>query len=1350
MAIANRPKIFVCKAMLAAVMAIALFSAIASVAAKLNEPHSSLSLANTDSFVNLDSTKAYLAAVDVAPNLEVPQLVQMRNGAAETDTKPVLTTLQVRNIQVRAEWNILGAAAKQFTVIEKNSSEGLLSVQASLQVGKYTVGIEVIDKFSYLNKQYTDLSVAATIIVEVLSIPLRNAASPTVAITVIENYAQTISTYTFQVTGGFGDKTYDFSGANGFAVDAQSGSLSFDGTGAAGVYVLTVWADDEASEAIALLLTAKISAALSGISTDSIQAPISLTVNLRGVVFSPTGGILPYTFILTDNSDNFAIDTDGENFRITLAFDRETTATVGWRLDDADARTPPVTGRVAINIVAGVVFLQPVAELNITAGVLAKEAIFTAQATGGQTLAGGGYTYTQIGTDPHFTVSISEAAAGARVFMLSAVAQAGTLTLTIQAMDGMSTKAILELRLFIYDELSSSLAAGFIHTIFVDEQSALGAMVVMGGSGDYQYALMPTLAGFAINDHGELAIDAGVAAGIYTLRAKALDVNLSSWHAVVETITLFVSVAEGVYVLGGNDVSVSARKNDIWYGGGKAWTQRTAAAAWSARGNHQAAALNGRLYVLGGIDSGGYKNDVWSSLGGKIWHLETESAAWSARYGHQALSHQGLLFVLAGDIGGSYKNDVWQSMDGENWNSATEQAAWTGRWYPAAVSHNNNLYILGGHDDGSSDMFQFAQNMNDVWRSADGKQWTLITAEAAWSKRRGHQAVAHQGRIFILGGTDGINGTYKNDVWSSLDGNIWRLETAAAAWLPRAYHAAASHNGILYVFGGGQSSDQNINDVWSSADGKQWTREADGAEWDKNGLAAAVFPPDLTILGVSELLSIPATHSGILYNFSAKHGDGDYSYSLLSPANGFVIDANGELSATGGTADAGRRTLRVQVQDGSGKTAETEVAALLTAPLTLSGVTVTAAAKANGITWLHTFDAGDGSVYSIIAGDAYFEIDRASGEWSALAETPAGIYTLTIEAAYYFSVSGIMPEKATVAVVVNMQVASPPIARMIYIFGGDDGDALDSHKQPDNSGKLLGDIVHGKDGDWRRVLLTAPWSARRAFQAIAHRGSLYVMGGYEAPGKYANDVWATSNGTNWVLLTTAAAWSARYGLQAASHNGSLFILGGNDNPSVIPNDVWVLAGGKDWQMVGSMPRLSDEQGGRLHHRVLSHGGRLFVLGGIDGVDRNDVWSSADGKVWREDKEDNNAEDEDNVGWLARRKHGAVLHNGKMYILGGFGVLADGISLGYKNDVWSSADGQAWVEETAAAEWSARSEHQTVSLGDKIYVLGGIGESGNAGDVWSSADGKTWTQEVMDPDLWGRNRFAAEVFPVDDE
>ena len=225
-------------------------------------------------------------------------------------------------------------------------------------------------------------------------------------------------------------------------------------------------------------------------------------------------------------------------------------------------------------------------------------------------------------------------------------------------------------------------------------------------------------------------------------------------------------------------------------------------------------------------------------------------------------------------------------------------------------------------------------------------------------------------------------------------------------------------------------------------------------------------------------------------------------------------------------------------------------------------------------------------------------------------------------------------------------------------------------------------------------------------------------------------------------MTTAAAWSARYGLQAASHNGSLFILGGNDNPSVIPNDVWVSAGGKDWQKMGSIPSLSDGQGERLHHRVLSHNGSLFILGGIDGYDRNDVWSSMDGAAWNLVK----AEAE----WSARRKHGAVLHNGTMYILGGFGILADKVSLGYKNDVWSSTDGQTWVEETAAAEWSARSEHQTVSLDGKIYVLGGIGESGNAGDVWSSADGKTWTQEVMDPDLWGRNRFAAEVFPVDDE
>src|SRR5688572_24165127 len=40
------------------------------------------------------------------------------------------------------------------------------------------------------------------------------------------------------------------------------------------------------------------------------------------------------------------------------------------------------------------------------------------------------------------------------------------------------------------------------------------------------------------------------------------------------------------------------------------------------------------------------------------------------------------------------------------------------------------------------------------------------------------------------------------------------------------------------------------------------------------------------------------------------------------------------------------------------------------------------------------------------------------------------------------------------------------------------------------------------------------------------------------------DVWATSDGVNWIPRTLNAAWSARWDHRLLSFNGSLFLLGG--------------------------------------------------------------------------------------------------------------------------------------------------------------------------------------------------------------
>ena len=42
----------------------------------------------------------------------------------------------------------------------------------------------------------------------------------------------------------------------------------------------------------------------------------------------------------------------------------------------------------------------------------------------------------------------------------------------------------------------------------------------------------------------------------------------------------------------------------------------------------------------------------------------------------------------------------------------------------------------------------------------------------------------------------------------------------------------------------------------------------------------------------------------------------------------------------------------------------------------------------------------------------------------------------------------------------------------------------------------------------------------------------------------------------------------------------------------------------------------------------------------------------------------------------------------------------------KNDVWSSADGKTWKQETTDAGWYPRAYHQAAVLNGKMYVFGG--------------------------------------------
>ena len=507
--------------------------------------------------------------------------------------------------------------------------------------------------------------------------------------------------------------------------------------------------------------------------------------------------------------------------------------------------------------------------------------------------------------------------------LLSAAAAAvGVYTLSVKVSDSRGNSAQARGTVEVVEFLSLADAPSLEALARLSLTVSLHTFAAGGGYEAKRYTVIAgNKAGYFALDavSGELSLPSNSAmlAGAYTLRVEASDGLITPQRA---TAAVTVRLAKnGIFVLGG-DVGSNIYRNDVWWAvGGKNWRQEqenNEAGHWSVRRYHQAVSHQGRLYVLGGRDSGGGENDVWSSADGKSWRQEKaiDEQGWSKRFRHQAVRHQGLLYVLGG-YDGDYRNDVWSSADGVSWTEETSAAEWSARANHQVVSHQGRLYVLGG-------LGGFEDYYNDVWSSADGVNWTAEAA-AAWSARTALQAVSHQGRLYVLGGYDG---DYYNDVWSSAFGETWRQEKAddGQGWSGRFRHQVVSRGGLLYVLGGAILNSLR-NDVWSSADGRSWTKVTDAAWSVRRAHQAVVFPSPLVLVGLGEKIILTAGVAlAELHTVTAQYGVGQYTYSL-SGVTGFDIDEGSGVLSADGKAAVGGHTLTVWVEDEEGSQAQTAV-----------------------------------------------------------------------------------------------------------------------------------------------------------------------------------------------------------------------------------------------------------------------------------------------------------------------------------------------------------------------------------------------------------------------------------------
>lgn len=280
--------------------------------------------------------------------------------------------------------------------------------------------------------------------------------------------------------------------------------------------------------------------------------------------------------------------------------------------------------------------------------------------------------------------------------------------------------------------------------------------------------------------------------------------------------------------------------------------------------------------------------------------------------------------------------------------------------------------------------------------------------------------------------------------------------------------------------------------------------------------------------------------------------------------------------------------------------------------------------------------------------------------------------------------------------------------------------------------------------DWVKETGQAEWRARDSQGELVYRNRLWIFGGwYDSFSAPPRDVWSSADGRKWERVTESAPWIHSDLPMTLAFGGRMWMLGGWYNGRLpghsASNAVWSSKDGAKWE------RVTEKAGWtpRIAAAAVVFRGRMWILGGTEnyyfGNERslkNDVWSSADGKSWKQETAD--------AGWAPRAYHQAVVLGGKIWLFGGGNYVPEYQAF---HDVWSSEDGVKWTRVTEAAPWSPRLWFSAAVYRGHMWVLGGwsrIPEK-NWGDVWYSANGKDWT-ELKSKVIWKeRHEHSAFVF-----
>jgi N-acetylneuraminic acid mutarotase len=247
--------------------------------------------------------------------------------------------------------------------------------------------------------------------------------------------------------------------------------------------------------------------------------------------------------------------------------------------------------------------------------------------------------------------------------------------------------------------------------------------------------------------------------------------------------------------------------------------------------------------------------------------------------------------------------------------------------------------------------------------------------------------------------------------------------------------------------------------------------------------------------------------------------------------------------------------------------------------------------------------------------------------------------------------------------------------------------------------------------DWTLINPQAPWEGRHTAGYAVHNDRMWIVGGDPIQGHYQNDVWSSDDGITWELVNENVPWAPRCLHYTVVHDEKIWVMGGQTMPGFAGgeerfyNDVWSSTDGAEWSLVTENASWSPR--GMIGSSAVLKG-RIWIIGGgtydtlatPTRIRYNEVWSTADGVEWTRHIE--------HAPWKSRSYHEVAAFDGKLWMLEGVHVSGNN-----RNDVWYSPDGVEW-HELPDTPWAPRHAASVFVYNDALWVVAG---NNMFPDVW---------------------------------